>query len=254
MSSIRRQMGFDKSTPKPKVKPSNITPSVASADVDELPEELFTQGINLKNVTTIRQRLAQPANQPETVKHLYPQHKNLSVKRSLRCRHCEHQISKPEYNPGSVKYRIQLFAGYHVPEVRLVKSEPLVAGQGANITLKIINPTINDMTITIMDLPTEDEEKILIEEMRKTFDVSRQALLSHRRFNFLYYFQKNVSIATKSSLTPSIMRPSLIEDPRPVDCKVTGTVELPDSSFVVVQRDESAEFDDDIQGDRQDPR
>jgi dynactin 4 len=63
-----------------------------------------------------------------------------------------------------------------------------------------------------------------------------------------------VSIATKSSLAPSIMRPSLIEDPRMVSCKVTGKLELPDSSFVINQRDDSAEFDDDVQGDRQDPR
>jgi dynactin 4 len=124
------------------------------------------------SVTTIKQRLAQPANQPETVKFLYPQRKNLSVKRSLRCRHCEHNVIKPEYNPSSIKYRIQLFASYHVPEVRFVKSEPLKAGGTAAITLKIINPTINDMTITIMDLPTEEEEKIIIEDMRKTFDVS----------------------------------------------------------------------------------
>jgi dynactin 4 len=123
-------------------------------------------------VTTIKQRLAQPANQPETVKHLYPQRKNLSVKRSLRCRHCEHNVIKPEYNPSSIKYRIQLFASYHVPEVRFVKSEPLKAGMTSAITLKIINPTINDMTITIMELPTEEEEKIIIEDMRKTFDVS----------------------------------------------------------------------------------
>lgn len=116
--------------------------------------------------------MAQPANQPDTVKHLYPQHKNLSIKRSLRCRHCEHNVIKPEYNPSSVKYRIQLFASYHVPEVRFVKSKLLVAGASASIILKIINPTMHDMTITIMDLPTEEEEKILIEDMRKTFEVS----------------------------------------------------------------------------------
>jgi dynactin 4 len=49
VSSIRRQMGFDKSSPKPKVKPSSITPSVATADVDELPDDIFTQEVNLKN-------------------------------------------------------------------------------------------------------------------------------------------------------------------------------------------------------------
>lgn len=183
-------MGFDKSSPKPKAKPSSISTSLASSEVDELPDELFTQSINLRNskfiipqlliskitqfilVTTIKQRLAQPANQPETVKHLYPQHKNLSIKRSLRCRHCEHNVIKPEYNPSSIKYRIQLFASYHVPEIRFVRSDPLLPGEGAFVTLKIINPTINDMTITIMELPTEDEENALIEEMRKTFDAS----------------------------------------------------------------------------------
>lgn len=133
-------------------------------------------------VTTIKQRLAQPATQPETVKHLYPQHKNLSIKRSLRCRHCEHNVIKPEYNPSSIKYRIQLFASCHVPEVRLVRSDQLIAGGSASVTLKIINPTMNDMTVTIMDLPTEEEEKILIEELRRTFAV---------RLNFTLYDVKS---------------------------------------------------------------
>lgn len=185
--------------------------------------------------TNIKQRLSQPANQPETVNHLYPQHKSLSIKRSLRCRQCEHNVIKPEYNPSSIKYRIQLFASCHVPEVRFVKCDPLVVGESSFLTLKLLNPTIHDMTITIMDLPTIDEEQIIIEEMRKGFE-------------------KSVSIASKSSLTPSIMRPSIIEDPRVVSRQITGKIELPDSSFVLNQRDDSAEFDDDIQTDRQDPK
>jgi dynactin 4 len=183
---------------------------------------------------------------------LYPQHKNLSIKRSLRCRHCEHNVIKPEYNPSSIKYRIQLFASYHVPEIRFVKSEAMTAGGTAAMTLKIINPTINDMTITIMDLPTVEEEKTMIEEMRKTFDVRLDEFRGvFDLFHLPFDPQKSVSIATKSSLTPSIMRPSLIEDPRPVNRKITGKLELPDSSFVISQRDDSAEFDDDVQGDRQ---
>jgi dynactin-4 len=50
------------------------------------------------------------------------------------------------------------------------------------------------------------------------------------------------------------MRPSLTEDPRIVDRQVTGKLELPDSSFVINQRDDSAEFDDEIQSERQDPK
>lgn len=41
-------MGFDKSANKPKTKPTSITQSLAE-DVDELPEDIFTQKINLKS-------------------------------------------------------------------------------------------------------------------------------------------------------------------------------------------------------------
>ena len=50
------------------------------------------------------------------------------------------------------------------------------------------------------------------------------------------------------------MRPSLIEDPRLVDRKTSGKIELPDSSFSINHRDDSAEFDDEVQAEGQDPR
>lgn len=130
-------------------------------------------------VTTLEQRFTQPSTQPESVKHLYPQHKNLSIKRSIRCRHCEHNVIKPEYNPTSIKYRIQQFASSHVPEIRIIKCDQLFKNKNASITLKMTNPTMNDMTITIMELPTEDEEKMMIEEMRKNFEVKFYLIFSY---------------------------------------------------------------------------
>lgn len=41
-------MGFDKTASKPKSKPAGISPSVPE-DLEELPDEIFTQPINLKN-------------------------------------------------------------------------------------------------------------------------------------------------------------------------------------------------------------
>lgn len=61
-------------------------------------------------VTTISQRLMLTDSQPTTTDKLFPIHKQLCVKRSLRCRSCEHNVSKPEYNPTSIKFKIQLFA------------------------------------------------------------------------------------------------------------------------------------------------
>ncbi len=40
-------MGFDKSSNKPKAKPESIAPS-SIEEIEELPEEIFTQSVNLK--------------------------------------------------------------------------------------------------------------------------------------------------------------------------------------------------------------
>lgn len=225
-SIIRRQMGLsDKTTPK--VKQSTINPSLATDVVKELPDDIFVKEIQLSNITTLKQRLTHPSVQPFTVSNLYPLNKNLSIKRSLRCRQCEHNIIKPEYNPVSVKYRIQLFASYHVPEVRLMKCGPLEAGVSTQILLKIINPTLHEMTITIMDLPTHDEESFIIDEMKKKSDKSIGGMAS---------LNSNFSRQT-----------SLNEEPKFVDQNVTGTITLPDSSFMLQQRDDSTEYDDDHQ-------
>lgn len=94
-------------------------------------------------VTTLRQRLLQPDFQPAGASQLHPRHKHLLMKRSLRCRvgttsgfscphikggyfcvnhikiifylpflpqKCEHNLSKPEFNPTSIKFKIQLVA------------------------------------------------------------------------------------------------------------------------------------------------
>lgn len=187
-----------------KANKNSINPSIASDNVPELTDHFFTQKLNLVNVTTIKQRLNNPAVQPFTINNLYPQHKSLSIKRSLRCRRCEHNVIKPEFNPISIKYRIQLFASCHVPEVRLMNNcAALEPGVPSKFYLKMINPTINDMTITIMELPTPEEEKLLIDELHKKND-------------------RHTSLSTSLNLSASFSRQaSLNEEPKFVDSKVS---------------------------------
>ncbi|XP_055711094.1 dynactin subunit 4 [Phlebotomus papatasi] len=232
VSMIRRQMGWSDKTP-PKAKPIEVNPSEATDEVDQLPDSIFTEPVNLRELTTIKQRLSQPAGQPVTVKHLFPQHKSLSIKRSLRCRQCEHNVIKPEYNPSSIKYRIQLFAAHHVPDIRIVKlPDKLQGGIQVKLQLKFSNPTIHEMTVAIKELPSSDEETALIEEMKKA-----------------------VVSSTPSSLNVSLSRQvSLTEEPRFVDQRVTAKIELPEESFVLPHRDDSAEFDEDLQLPREDPK
>ncbi|EDS26551.1 dynactin P62 subunit [Culex quinquefasciatus] len=80
-----------------KATPSLINRSIAS---DELPEDFLTKPIQQKIITTRQQRLAQPTKQPFTMNKLYPQHKRLSIKRSLRCRQCDHNVTNQDQLRG----------------------------------------------------------------------------------------------------------------------------------------------------------
>ena len=72
-----------------------------------------------------------------------PTHKQLLVKRSLRCRVCERNIHKPEYSPASIKFKIQLNAFYHVPQLRLMAPlpTPIKPGGRARVLVRLGNPT-----------------------------------------------------------------------------------------------------------------
>ncbi|KFB35593.1 AGAP000908-PA-like protein [Anopheles sinensis] len=238
VSMIRRQLGWSDVKVQVKTTPTPIKESVASDEVEELPAELFTTTVNLKTVTTLQQRLAQPAKQSTSVNQLYPQHKQLSIKRSLRCRQCDHNVIKSEYNPASIKYRIALFAAYHVPDVRLVRCDPLRAGgPEAALLLRITNPTINEMTITIMDLPTEEEEKLILEELKASIESA------------------TAGVSSMALSVPGLGKQGLLlEEPRMIDRSVNGILKLPDSSFTVNQRDDSIEFDEVVQVHQDEPK
>merc|ERR1712032_865621 len=103
--------------------------------------DLITEQLDLAKLTKLPQRLAQLETQPLEIGDIFPRHKHLMIKRSQRCRRCEHNLSKPEYNPTSIKFKIQLAAYYHVPELVIYKVDKLVAGVQAKFVIKVVNPT-----------------------------------------------------------------------------------------------------------------
>merc|ERR1719452_114704 len=98
------------------------------------------------------QRLAQLEFQPELISQLFPKHKHLMIKRSQRCRRCEHNLSKPEYNPTSIKFKIQLAAYYHVPDIIIYRVGELVPGKVAQLVIKVTNPTNTGTTLEFLSL------------------------------------------------------------------------------------------------------
>ncbi|KAL8212081.1 UNVERIFIED_CONTAM: Dynactin subunit 4 [Gekko kuhli] len=141
-------------------KEIKIEPAQAVEEVEPLPEDYYTRPINLTEVTTLRQRLLQPDFQPICASQLYPRHKHLLIKRSLRCRKCEHNLSKPEFNPTSIKFKIQLVAVNYIPEVRIMSIPNLRYMKESQVLLTLTNPVENLTHVTLKECEESDPDDI----------------------------------------------------------------------------------------------
>ncbi|XP_063977538.1 dynactin subunit 4 [Diachasmimorpha longicaudata] len=204
-------------------------PSIASDEIDELPDSIFTEEIDITKITTLEQRLQQPEVQTEKINELRPQHKKFPVKRSQRCRTCEHNVSKPEFSPQSIKFKIQLSAFYHVPEVRIVTFEPLEVGKTSQLLLKFCNPTQHQTQIVLLD-----------------WDAATYATTAGANGQQEELRRENLQLGGESpNLLPSAVRQvSVIEDPKPVHIIPGASIELPSSTLILPPRDDTAEYDD----------
>lgn len=126
-------------------------------DVEKITEEFYGK-IDLLETTNLQQRLDQPSHQFEKVKDLYPRQTTMLIKKSLRCKKCEHNLIKPDYNPSSIKFKIVLVAIYFIPEIRISKAYDLIAGESAELIFVINNPTHNNKHVTLTNLKNENSK------------------------------------------------------------------------------------------------
>ncbi|XP_019868198.2 dynactin subunit 4 [Aethina tumida] len=241
-AALRKRIGLpaDRTHPLLKSKPKKPEPAVAVEEVEELPDSIFTEPLNFLEVTSIDQRLLYPESQPVTVDKMFPVHKQLSIKRSLRCRACEHNVSKPEYNPNSVKFKIQLFAYYHIPDIRIVTVEPLRAGKPVELILKFTNPTQHQTDISFLELVITEPED---EEIKETEESLDSLSLQDKQPISLPSLTSTSQPSSLLSL-PSHRQPSITIKPRKIEQNINCKVEIPTSSFILPPRDDAAEYDD----------
>ncbi|KAH7936694.1 hypothetical protein HPB49_003125 [Dermacentor silvarum] len=112
-------------------KMEEVQPAVATEELEPLPEEYLTEPVSVAQVCSIGQRLSQPDLQAEYTAFLQPKRKPLLIKRSQRCRECEHNLSKPEFSPASIKFKIQMAAFHHIPEVKIKSVTAFNIGEGS---------------------------------------------------------------------------------------------------------------------------
>ncbi|XP_036379515.1 dynactin subunit 4 isoform X1 [Megalops cyprinoides] len=141
-------------------KEIKIEPAQALDEVEPLPDDFYIWPVSLPEVTTLRQRLLQPDFQPAGASQLHPKHKHLLIKRSLRCRKCEHNLSKPEFNPTSIKFKIQLVAVNYIPEVRIMSIPNLRFMKESQVLLTLTNPVESVTHVTLVGCEEGDQEDI----------------------------------------------------------------------------------------------
>lgn len=128
------------------IKPSETLPF---EEIEALPEGTYSQNVDFTKIVPLAKRLDQPEHQPTEVCQYFPKRTSMFIKRSLRCKQCEHNVIKPEYHPSSIKFKIQLVAIHFVPEIRMHDVPQLQSGVRAKITLVAINRTDHVTNITL---------------------------------------------------------------------------------------------------------
>ncbi|KAL1459353.1 hypothetical protein WDU94_011344 [Cyamophila willieti] len=192
--------------------------SVPTDEIEPLSEDFITKEIDLLSIPKLEQRFNISDLQPDHVSQLMPYHKRLMVKQSQRCRECEHNVCKPEYNPSSIKFKIQLSGYFCIPEIRIISYTPLIAGQVSEITFKICNQFKESTTIKFKQLPPKNSEE----------DLS-------------YYKTLKKEILLTDNLHKSTI---LMEEARIQEVTTTGQLDLPKCELVLPPRDDAADCDD----------
>jgi len=148
-------------------KPLEITPSEAMIEEPEpLSNEFLMKPVELPQVCTINQRHSQPECQPSYTKDMCPGHKHLQSKQSHRCRDCEHNLSKPEYNPTSIKFKIQFNAFYHIPQVKIMTIPNFVTEMVSSLVITLCNPSQYPCHIYLLPLDKDQNDPLITANIR----------------------------------------------------------------------------------------
>ena len=133
----------------------NFAPVEAEEDTEPADEKYYSTPGEAYNYASIASRIQQPGNEVYYACDLKPNCMHLMVKRSQRCRECEHNLSKPEFNPSSIKFKIHQIALRFVPRFRIVKVSNLQADTFIKVHFSLTNPTEYNLPVEFLPLPED---------------------------------------------------------------------------------------------------
>ncbi|XP_065882646.1 dynactin subunit 4-like [Dysidea avara] len=120
----------------------------ASPDPEPLPPNIYADIPQLDEVLGLRERLQSPLKCPHDPSELRPQPVLILGKRLRRCKGCDHILCKSEYNPSSVRFKIQQVALHSVPSVKVSRPVELSVDNENSVILSFNNPYPHPITIS----------------------------------------------------------------------------------------------------------
>lgn len=272
---LRRYCSSSLSTPNRDTEPEKKVCIPAAGAPSEPPvfdiEPYITQPLQLNKITTVYQRHLAPQSQPKLTAELQPHAKCLVVKRCMRCRTCEHNLSKADFNPSSIKFRINLNAMLHVPELRFMPlpsapdgqtSDPkntlsqqrktsanvsslrtqrlihfdLAPGKTQQIVLTLCNPAHRITTVSLRQLTAEEEASCL------------SHLVSNAVASEIIGKGSSGDEIPESTetITPGNHSDSMAQETGDTPCFSTTKLTLPPDAIQLAPRNDIADYDDSL--------
>jgi len=145
---------------KDSAETSALLPAFES-DIAALTQEDLAM-TSIDDVASLSQRFQNLAVQPQSTNDVWPAPCKLLVKRSRRCRVCLHNMIKPELSPESIRYKMQLFASLHVPNLQFIDIPKLTVGEEAKVTFVLSNPLDQAIEIVLSDTQSEKAQVAVV--------------------------------------------------------------------------------------------
>ncbi|KAF8372088.1 dnc-4 [Pristionchus pacificus] len=115
--------------------------------LDELYDSHFTSIVDLSKSLSLESRIMQPLSRGSECR---PIRMPLKGRRVLRCTQCTHNLSKLEYSPSSIVFKIQYFARTYVPEIRLWQETKLAEGGICPVFISVVNESVAKADVVLL--------------------------------------------------------------------------------------------------------
>ena len=134
--------------------------AAVAKDPEPLPDDVYTQEVDLETIPTLQQQLKDPVFQPQSNADLWPCQLRLTGKKLHRCNGCDHILMKAEMNLSSIRFKIQQTALHTFPRIRIAEFQALKVGKANDVLLSVTNPLNYGVTVSFAKCSPEQLKHI----------------------------------------------------------------------------------------------